>query len=393
MPSKVTIRWLSAFFVVLMYIAALWPFELIPPCLNPTVQWLSKGSPKESGVRITRCGALSTPGPPVKLGGRFRHSSGISVEVDLITETNDQGGPARIVTYSFNPRFRNFTLGQQKDALVFRLRTTATDLNGADPVLEVPSVFKPGTRQHLVVTYDGHEENLYVDGERVFTSRKLTGDFSNWDPEYYFLLGNELNGNRLWRGKLFGVSLYDHALSEDDIQKRYSALRRDLPAASLETKPETGLAARYRFSEGTGARVPDRSPSRIVGDLTIARFQSPMKEIFLKDFTAVFGWKDMLLNIIAFIPLSFLVVLNMPGPRRPVWLKIYLAPVLIGFAVSFSFEFLQQFTYSRNPNILDIVYNGGGSALGSIWIHIREKFGKDRLSNASLSGSPARFRE
>jgi glycopeptide antibiotics resistance protein len=56
--------------------------------------------------------------------------------------------------------------------------------------------------------------------------------------------------------------------------------------------------------------------------------------------------------------------------------KFYLAPILVGFAVSFSFEFLQQFTYSRNPNVLDLIYNTGGSALGSIGIHILKKTGE-----------------
>jgi len=382
MNAERTLRIGTGVLIAMMYAAALWPFEFTPVCVNPKLRWL----PQESAVQIARCGSLSTPTPPASLGRHFITSSGISVEVDLKTETADQSGPARIVTYSFNTRYRNFTLGQQNDALVFRLRTTATDPNGTDPVLEVPSVFEPGTRRHLVVTYDGKMECLYVDGRRVHTSENLKGDFTNWNPRYSFLLGNELTGNRPWRGILYSVSLYDHALSEAQVQERFNAVRLSSPdCGSSDPKmitvadphlQEPGLVGRFIFAQNTGSRVPDQSPSRLVGDLTTARFQSPLKEIFLHDFTVVFSRKDMLVNILGFIPLSILVVLNFSGPRRPVWLKIYLVPVLIGFTVSFSFEFLQQFTYNRNPNVLDIVYNVGGAALGSIAIHVREKIEK-----------------
>ncbi|MFW5854319.1 MAG: VanZ family protein [Thermodesulfobacteriota bacterium] len=382
MNPKWTLRLGTVVLVAMMYTAALWPFEFIPVCVNPKVQWL----PDESAVQIAPCRTLSTPTPPASLGRHFQSSSGISVEVDLKTATADQSGPARIVTYSFNTRYRNFTLGQQKDALVFRLRTTDTDPNGTDPVLEVPSVFEPGTRRHLVVTYDGKVQHLYLDGRRIHTSRKLQGDFSNWNSRHFFVLGDELTGNRPWQGILYSVSLYDHALSETMVQERFNAVRLTSfdfgpsdPKMITVADPhlqEPGLVGRFIFAQNTGSRVPDQSPSRLVGDLTTARFQSPLKEIFLNDFTVVFSRKDMVVNILGFIPLGILIALNFSAPRRPAWLKIYLVPILIGFGVSFSFEFLQQFTYSRNPNVLDILYNVGGAALGSIAIHVREKIGK-----------------
>jgi glycopeptide antibiotics resistance protein len=73
---------------------------------------------------------------------------------------------------------------------------------------------------------------------------------------------------------------------------------------------------------------------------------------------------------------EILVALNFSAPRRPAWLKTCLIPVLIGFGISFSFEFLQQFTYSRNPDVLDIFYNTGGAAIGSIAVHVRGKIEK-----------------
>ena len=55
-----------------------------------------------------------------------RKSNELSVEAVIRPDRLDQTGPARIVTFSSDSGNRNFTLGQQNDSLVFRLRTPST---------------------------------------------------------------------------------------------------------------------------------------------------------------------------------------------------------------------------------------------------------------------------
>jgi VanZ family protein len=45
----------------------------------------------------------------------------------------------------------------------------------------------------------------------------LSPNFSNWDKDYSFLLGNEATLDRPWLGKMFLVAVYDRALNPNEI--------------------------------------------------------------------------------------------------------------------------------------------------------------------------------
>lgn len=74
-----------------------------------------------------------------------------------------QSGPARIVSISTDTLFRNLTLGQEDDDLVFRFRMPFSDENGRKPELILPDVFADGQPHHLVVTYDKTAVHFYID--------------------------------------------------------------------------------------------------------------------------------------------------------------------------------------------------------------------------------------
>jgi VanZ like family/Concanavalin A-like lectin/glucanases superfamily len=81
--------------------------------------------------------------------------------------TNDlnQTGPARIVTYSQDPRYRNFTLGQIRNTLTFRVRTPASGLNGSNPPLYTGPVLFSNRDTFVAAVYDGRISRLYVAGK------------------------------------------------------------------------------------------------------------------------------------------------------------------------------------------------------------------------------------
>ena len=97
------------------------------------VKWESGG-----GLRIEKAVSIVSSGPASKIIEACRRSNEISVEAWVKPADEKQGGPARTVTLSFDPRRRNFTLGQEGKAFIFRLRTTRTNDNG------LPGLFLPG---------------------------------------------------------------------------------------------------------------------------------------------------------------------------------------------------------------------------------------------------------
>lgn len=161
------------------------------------------------------------------------HRSGqLTIEAAIEPDDLKQKGPARIVTFSSSAGERNFTLGQQDDRLIFRLRTPSTGLNGVQPEVSVCHV-AAGRPQHVAVTYRPGEIVAYLNGSAVFRSGEVKGDFSNWSP-HHLLFGDEWDGARDWGGTLEGVAIFSRALSAEEIGRdaaEYLRLIKSRPTA------------------------------------------------------------------------------------------------------------------------------------------------------------------
>jgi glycopeptide antibiotics resistance protein len=116
------------------------------------------------GIAVGRDRWLETARPPVALTRRLKRTDQFTLAVTVATGRLDQGGPARIVSFSRSVGDRNFTLGQHHNGLVFRLRTLLTGANGTPPELFVPGVFQDTEPHFVVVTYGGSRVRAYVDG-------------------------------------------------------------------------------------------------------------------------------------------------------------------------------------------------------------------------------------
>ncbi len=169
------------------------------------------------------CGLINTGHSIVKslasadnIGGTLMMSNAITVET-WVRADKLQTGPERIVTYSENTHNRNFTLGQEGNRWVFRLKTTHTDNNGMPDRLTASGSVKVGTVQHVVFTRsaDG-KENFYVDGQLSYSGTR-GGDFSNWGSHCHLALFNEMSLDRSFLGAIKKVAIYNRALSATEV--------------------------------------------------------------------------------------------------------------------------------------------------------------------------------
>ena len=111
---------------------------------------------------------------------------------------------------------------------------------------------------HVVYTRDNEGKAvLYVDGKPVSTSQ-VGGDPSNWDDEFRLALGNELTGDRPWRGELHRVALYARALDPDEVARFAKVGGDKAPGGPVAL---AGPVALYEFREGDGQVVRDTSRS------------------------------------------------------------------------------------------------------------------------------------
>ncbi len=171
---------------------------------------------KDCGLVNTGHSIVKSFGSAENIGNSLQMSNAITVET-WVRADKLQSGPERVVTYSENTGARNFTLGQEGNRWVFRLKTTHTDGNGMPDRLTASGSVKVGTVQHVVFTRsaDG-KENFYVDGQLSYSGTR-GGDFSNWGTHCHLALFNEMTLDRSFLGAIKKVAIYDRALSASEV--------------------------------------------------------------------------------------------------------------------------------------------------------------------------------
>jgi glycopeptide antibiotics resistance protein len=143
------------------------PFEDATGSGAPSLDWV-EGSTTALPVDAVTLGPgewLATSDPLSGFSEAASATNAFSIETTVSSADPAQRGPARIVSISANAERRNVTIGQERDALIIRLRTPAGGENGQKPELLVPGVFADRQRRHTIVSYDAPMMRVLVDNE------------------------------------------------------------------------------------------------------------------------------------------------------------------------------------------------------------------------------------
>ncbi len=213
---------------------------------KPSHSFLYRGRAMADGNGVVHVadGAVTVKGADKALLDACRKSGQLTVAAVVCTTRREQSGPARIVTFSRDPSNRNFTLGQDGKNLVLRLRTPQTGPNGVKPQLTLTPL--PLNRPvHVAVTYQPGVTVCYVNGRQALKTGSVRGDFRNWE-ECQLLFGDEATGDRDWKGRLDGVSIYSRALSATEVAAHAASYREargiseevPMPTISIATPSE-----------------------------------------------------------------------------------------------------------------------------------------------------------
>ena len=203
------------------------------------ITWL----PGSNGVEFVSGGsAIKSPSAATKIHSALSATNRLTLEAWITPANLTQGGPARIVTISGGTSASqvNLHLGQSGSGGDFRLRTTGNVFSW----LKVPGVFPNATTsRHVVITYDGAAQRMFVDGVLQGTTKGLSGDFATWDASYPLVLGNEATLNRSWQGKIFLVAIYDRVLTGQEIQQNFEAGSEGTTPPSINQPPVINAGA------------------------------------------------------------------------------------------------------------------------------------------------------
>jgi hypothetical protein len=131
----------------------------------PHLAWQGKlnNSQTSQGILLSGDSWLSTETPATLLRQKITESSQFTIIATIATANIEQIGPARIVSFSKDPFNANFSLGQDKNNLVFRLKTPLTGKNGSRPELLIPNIFDNLLTHRLIITYADSILQIYLD--------------------------------------------------------------------------------------------------------------------------------------------------------------------------------------------------------------------------------------
>jgi|GEM_PF-3509770 len=170
-----------------------------------------------------------------------RATGEFSIEAIVTSSGGEQTGPARIVSSSSGASERNFTLGEDKGNLVIRIRTTATDPNGAERQITIGPI-RPWQPTHVMVSFRPGELVAWMNGAETHRSAGPGGNLSVWNEAFPLILGDEVGGKRNWSGRLKDVRIANKAIDQGAAMARIEAANHRL--AELKPTPAAGIRAR-----------------------------------------------------------------------------------------------------------------------------------------------------
>lgn len=208
---------------------------------------------------------------------------------------------------------------------------------------------------------------VYLDGMLKKTNTALVLRFPDQMGQAHLVVGNSMNGNQPWKGKLYGLAFYNHGLEKALNERHHQVWQAEKSFIGFKDAEPRLL---YTFDEGSGNIVRNKmgdSP-----DLMIPGWMKILQKKVLSwpklygvAGTSLMG--DIVLNLIGFIPLGFIMMalaLRIDGLNAENGRSIV---VLIAFVYSLFIEVTQAWIPSRDSSLLDLLLNTLGGYLGVLF--------------------------
>lgn len=205
---------------------------------------------------------------------------------------------------------------------------------------------------------------LILDGTLKKRNPDLFLRYPNRKAMARLVVGNSLNGNNPWIGKILGLAFYDRDLEDDTVLQHYHTWRR---TANFSTFKSGRPRLLYVFDEGKGEKAYNKIGDGL--DLIVPPWMKVLRIQVLswpriENFARTNVVEDILINLAGFVPLGFLFVATitrLEGIDERTALKITL---LFAFTFSLCIELIQVWIPSRDSSMLDLIFNTLGAWMG-----------------------------
>jgi VanZ family protein len=313
------------------------------------VHWLANAN----GVRFGKHGTILSSGAFQMAGTEGEASS--SIEIWLEPDRTEFSGTILAFSTPRNPL--RFSLQQYTSTLILKRKILGR--KNQNIMAGTEGIFHKGRAVFITITSGAQQSALYVDGALMstFPQFRLGKDFTG-----QLVLATSPVANDNWRGGLSGLAIYHSELTPEQVLQHFSSWTKK---GHLQLAERERAVALYVFNEHAGSVVHNA----ISGwpNLYIPQRYMLLHQVFLEPFWEEHEanwshWKDILVNIVGFIPLGF-VFFAYWSSVRPIR-RAALVTLVLGFAVSITIEVLQSSLPTRNSGTTDLITNTLGTFLG-----------------------------
>jgi hypothetical protein len=341
--------------------AGFWPFDFSP---KNRAYWF----PEQEGLyfdghrdrwKLSVGGIAYTLSPLSSLKPAPLEKGAFTIEILLRPAIEVNSDVPRILSFVDNSGNEMFYLGQWKQWFI--VRWFSYDQRGRSRRQEIGvdhALVKERSRLITVVS-NQKSTSIYLDGElaKRFPGTSLVGEKESIRG-YAVILGNSREAGSSWTGSILDLKLYERSLSEGEISRNGNG--------GTERAPHAGLIAAYGFEKTAGTTILDHSGNR--NNIMIPEHITVSNEILKwpnwSEENRVPVIKDVIVNVLGFVPFGFLLSLWREQETRSGRWRAFVFAVLVGTTVSLVIEVTQAFIPVRDSSMLDVVCNTMGTAIG-----------------------------
>ncbi len=194
----------------------------------------------------------------------------------------------------------------------------------------------------LTIATTSEATEIFIDGKLMHRYAHFSLLGNNTTTRGKIIIGNNMYGTEPWHGSIDRVTIYDHG-----------------DANSQNGLPASPPLIDYRFETLADDIVSNRAGSAY--NLFVPNHFKPLSHSFfspvsVKSFSRKGGFKDIFLNIIGFMPVSFCITIFVRALHQKTWLH-FLTTIFLVFLFSLMIEATQAFLPSRISSQLDLFCN------------------------------------
>jgi hypothetical protein len=339
----------------------LWPFNFRP---KNKVEWLKD----KNGVRFYDRGIIYSEKENTIVPS-FQSSDipmkSITIEIWLQPESDSHPHLPRILSFYDGLKNEYFFVGQWRSHLILRTRVSGFQNKGIYREILFRDALAKGQRRLITIT--SHQEGtcIYVDDKMEKSVPDYT--FLSIDRTMstnFLLIGNSPNGKQYWTGGLFGLAIYKESLTPAQILEHFQGWTK----RGLVSPPaEESLVALYPLAERSGSQIRDYTGH--LHPLMPSVFKVFQRDILVpawKDFQLNRSYlMDILTNILGFISFGFCFSAFLWLRRSRSIYHILLFSIFLTGIVSLSIELIQAYLPTRESQLIDVIMNTIGAAIGA----------------------------